>query len=181
MPKLFSISQIFELKYPAKENIARIALLALGYTFEVVSRDCPEMKAEIAGWNEGRTFALGVLPDGPAVTMKKENGRIKYLGRGIKNPSLIIYFKNMDAALMVFTGLMGAHTAAVQNRVIIHGNITESVEVVRAMAIVQAYLFPDFVVRRTYKRPPKFTTIQKWRKAGVMAGLVPGLLLIGGR
>jgi len=177
MKNPLSISQVFDMKYETKAQLAETALLALSVVFETLSGNCGEMKMEIAGWEEGRTFAMGILPDGPAVTLRKEKGKIKYLGKGIRNPELAIYFKNMDSALLVFLGQMGAHTAAIQRRTIIHGNLGKAVETVRAMAVVQKYLFPDFIVNATFKRKPTFTFSQKMLKAQLYATLAPSLIL----
>ncbi len=175
--KLFSISQVFDLEYEKKYKIVETVMLALGVGFEVVSKNVPEMQKEISDWEDGRVFSLAVMHGGPAVSMKKENGVIKYLGKGVKDGKLVLYFKNIDSALMVFTGLMGAHTAAVQRRTIVHGNIGQSVQAVRAMAIVQKYLLPEGMVRKNSKRPPQLSFNDRMRKVVVITGLLPGLAL----
>ena len=173
----FLIDRISKMDYPTKESIAGVGLLALGVSFEWLSGASSEMQKEISNWRDGLVFSIGVLPDGPAVTLEKKRGRIVYLGRGFHDPELGIYFKNMDSGLLVFLGLMGAHTAAVQRRTIIHGNVVEAVRVVRAMNVVQKYLFPGFVVNRTFKRAPEFGFTDYIIKGMTYAGLLPNMLL----
>jgi len=164
-----------------KRRIARIALLALGVAFEYLSRHCAGVRKEIAGWEEGRVFSIGILQDGPAITLKKENGVIRYLGQGLKQPELTVYFKNIDSALMVFVGMIGAHTATVQHRTIVHGDIGMAMEILRAMSVVQLYLYPGFVLKNTYRRPPTYSFGELMLKAWFMLRLGPGLIAAAGR
>ncbi len=175
------MTRIFLLSFKAKQRIAAIALLALGVTFEYLSRKSKALKDEIAGWEEGRVFALSVMRDGPSVSLKKENGAIRYLGYGLKDSDITFYFKNIDSALMVFVGMMGAHTASIQHRTIVHGDLGKAMEVLRAMNIVQMYLFPGIVLKTTFKRPPKMSFGQLLLKAWVMIRLTPGLIAAAGR
>ncbi len=164
--------------YKTKRTVVQTSLLALATAFEILSKSSDELKAEIDDWEEGRVFALGVMPNGPVVTMKKEGGRIKFLGKGFKeNPELVIYFKNIDSALLPLTGQMGAHIAFAQHRAILHGNVGEAIQVNRAMNIVQKYLMPGIVLKKTSKRPPKYTFSQRMLKTRVMAMLGVGLAM----
>jgi hypothetical protein len=175
------MAKIFLLSFKTKQRIAAIAMLALGVTFEYLSRKCAALRSEIAGWEEGRVFSLSVMREGPSVSLKKENGAIRYLGFGLKSPDIAFYFKNIDSALLVFTGMMGAHTASIQRRTIVHGDIGMAMETLRAMNIVQMYLFPGFVLKATFKRPPKMSFGQLLFKAWVMLRLCPGLIAAAGR
>ena len=96
--------------FKAKQMVVKTALLALGVAFEMVSKGSRELQDEIEDWEEGRILKLGVLPDGPALSVRKEGGRLVYLGSGDYNAGLNIYFKNMDCAFMVLSGQIGADT-----------------------------------------------------------------------
>ena len=163
--------------YRKKKAVVSTALLALGVAIDIVSRHSPELKKEIADWEDGRVFSLGVLPDGPAISLRKEAGRIRYLGKGFKEPKLRFLFKNIDCALLQVTGKMGAHTAYAQHRAILHGNIVEGMQTSRALNIVQAYLSPGPALKKTMKRPPKLTLAQRLIKVRVMATLPLAMLL----
>jgi hypothetical protein len=169
------MNRLFSLSYPVKRGIARVALLALGAGFEYLSRHCDKLKEEIAGWEEGRVFALSILSEGPTATLKKENGVIRYIGGDAKNADIVFYFKNIDSALMLFAGLIGAHTASAQHRTIVHGDIGVAMEALRAMNIVQSYLYPGFVLKKTFKRAPKMSFGELALKAKVMLVLLPGI------
>jgi hypothetical protein len=160
----------------AKAVLCRTSLLALGMTFELASDHAPEMAAELAPWDEGRRIGIGVLPNGPHITLEKRGPRLVYLGQGLADPHVAILFKNLDSAVLVFTGQIGAHHAVAENRVVVRGPNHQAMEATRAMAIVQTYLFPGLILAKTFKRPPVLTRAQLLAKARVYAGLVPALV-----
>ena len=169
------------MSYRVKKAVVSTSLLALGAALEIVSKHSPELKAEIADWEDGYVFSIGVLPDGPAISLEKQGGRIRYLGKGYKNPKLRLLFKNIDSALLPMTGQMGSHTAAAQHRTILHGNLGEAMKVSRAMSIAQLYLNPGFVLKKTMKRSPKLTPAQLLLKARVVATLGISMLVNAGK
>ena len=159
--------------YKIKKAIVRTSLLALGTAFEIVSKRDRDLRAEIGEWEEGRVFSLAVLPDGPAIVLKNESGRIRCLGSRPHDSQPRILFKNMDCAFMPLTGLMSADMAFVQHRAILEGNVGAGMEVARAIAIVQNYLLPGFMLKRVCKRVPRFTPGQMLLKIWVLAALLP--------
>jgi hypothetical protein len=155
------------LAYRLKKAVVGIALLALGGTFERVSKHSAQLKEEIKGWKKGIVISLGVLPKGPSISLKEENGTIRYLGRGYRNPDVKILFKNMDSAFIPFTAQMGSHTAFIQHRALLHGSVVDGIKANRAMGIVQAYLLPGIVFGKVFKEPPKLTFREKLLKLNV--------------
>ncbi|MFC1849141.1 hypothetical protein ACFL27_02930 [candidate division CSSED10-310 bacterium] len=176
METALKASDIFWRSHTMKKMTARISLLALGVTFELTSKYVPEMHAEISDWENGRRVGIGVLPQGPNVTVIKKGNRFRYLGMALKDPHISVLFKNMDSAMLIFTGLIGAHQAVAENRVCVHGENYQAMQVTRAMAIVQTYLFPDFLLRKTFKRPPVLSARQVATKAKIMGLLLPKLI-----
>lgn len=167
--------------YKLKRAVVRTSLLALGAGFDLVSRHSRELQAEIATWEEGRVFSLGVLPNGPRVSFRKEGDRIRYLGTGDYRPSLEVLFKNLDCALLPLSGRISADTAFVQRRAILRGSISQGIQTGRALRIVQAYLLPGFMLRRMMKRAPALDPVQRFVKAGIMAALGVMMLLSLGK
>jgi hypothetical protein len=165
------------ISYQVKKIVVETSLLALAAAFEIVSKHAPEMKAELADWEDSRIFSLGVLPNGPAISLQKKGSEIHYLGKGYHNPQLKILFKNLDSAILPFTGQIGSHIAFVQRRAILQGNVGEAMQISRAMAIVQSYLMPGLVFDKIFKRPPKLTPAQLFLKARVMAMLGPSIFM----
>lgn len=163
------------LPHGVKKVVCRVALAALGVTFELCGRMVPEMHRELEGWREGLRVGIGVLPSGPDVTVKHLGGGFRYLGDGLQTPDVSILFKNLESAMLVFTAQIGAHTAVAEDRVIVRGPNDAAMAVTRAMAIVQTYLFPGVLLERTFKRPPRLGPRQLATKAAIMGLLVPEL------
>jgi hypothetical protein len=143
--------------YKVKKMVVSTSLLLLGVAFELVSKYCKDMQDELKDWDAGRVLALGVLPDGPFIAVRKDLDRLKYLGKGDHGAKIKILFKNMDAALVMLTGQVGAHTGFAEHRAIVHGSINEAMQANRAMALVTKFLFPGIWLKRITKRPPKMT------------------------
>ncbi|MFO8058457.1 MAG: hypothetical protein R6V10_14300 [bacterium] len=162
--------------FKAKRTLVKTSLLALAAAFEMVSRNSPDMKAELAEWDSGRVFTVGVLPDGPSITMRKESDGLHYLGTGQHDADLKMLFKNVDSALMALIGMIGAHTAFAEHRAIIHGSLYEAMQINRAMVIVQKFLLPGPVLKRITKRPPVMSAHDYVIKARVMTGLAAVML-----
>ena len=155
----------------AKAALARVSLLALAAMFELASRRVAALRDEVLRWEDGRRVGIGVLPCGPYVTIAARAGRIDYLGAGLRSPQVSLLFKNLDSALLIFTGQLGAHQAVAENRVCIHGDNAKAMQVTRAMAVVQSYLMPRWQLRRTFKRVPTLSARQRATKALLMAAL----------
>ena len=81
------------LLFKLKSIVVKISLLALGVSFELLSKFSPEMQKELEDWDEGRVFSLGVYPGDPMIAVKQEGNRLKYLGTGDHGAELKILFK----------------------------------------------------------------------------------------
>ena len=164
-------------KYRMKRSVAGISLAAFGAAFELASRHVPAMREEIASWDMGRRVTIGILPNGPKITIENRGDRIANLGGGDYDPALSILFKNIDSALLVFLGRIGADGAVAENRITVWGNNAHAMQATRAMQIVQAYLFPDFILKHTFKRPPHYTFAQRLAKLRIMGELAPVMIM----
>ncbi len=176
-----SLSPVVRAAVMAKRGLCSGALLGLAAVFEMTSRYVPEMGKEIADWDDGRRVTIGVLPSGPYITIQKVGERLRYLGARSVDPSVSILFKNLDSAVLVFTGQIGAPWAVAENRICVHGSNTEALQVTRAMAIVQTDLFPGLILKKTFKRPPQLTVAQMANKARIMGLLTPRMIRMAGR
>jgi hypothetical protein len=70
--------------------------------------DASRVQAEVRGWEEGARIAMKVDPAGPAMTLERREGRLRFLGaREVPGADLVIAFKHIDGALPVLLGLPG--------------------------------------------------------------------------
>jgi len=170
--------------YPTIQSISKYELIDLtltfiGVAFEEVSRHAPDLKREIASWNERRRCSLGVLPKGPFITLQKVDDRIQYLGKRKVDPHMTFLFKNLDSALLVLTTQMSAHQALAESRILLDGQVSYGMELNRALAIVETYLFPQFILNRIFKRPPTLNLYQLAIKGIIYATMGPALIKNG--
>jgi hypothetical protein len=163
--------------FQAKRMTVQTSLIVLGASFEMASKWSDALKEEIKDWEDGRVISVGVLPDGPYMSVKKESGQLRYLGKGPREADLKIMFKNMEVAFLLLTGMMGAVQAFAEHRAIVHGSIEQAMEINRAMAIVQKYLFPGFLLSRLMKRPPTYTLNDWLCRVRINLMLGPALVL----
>ena len=162
--------------YKAKKALCRTVLLALGSALERASTFSPQLKHELEDWEEGFVFTMGVLPDGPYMSAKKDNGRVRFLGMRKADPDVAILFKNADAALPVFTAQIGTPVAGAQKRFIVEGNTSDTMKVARALDIVQSYLFPKLILKNILRRPPSLTGELAKMRARTYVEIVPALV-----
>ncbi|MCJ7689563.1 MAG: hypothetical protein MUO60_09635 [Clostridiaceae bacterium] len=101
---------------------------------------------------------IKVEANGPCLVMKKINNKLYYCGKSEIDADLSIYFKNIEAALLVLTGRIGIAQAFAEHRFIVKGDIMESMSLVRCLNIVEAYLFPNFIVKKILIKVPKKET-----------------------
>lgn len=138
-----------------KKILCAVLLFCLGRGFQTVSGRDPDVKKEAGAWDEGFRILFEVLPGGPYLSLRKEEGRIRFLGlKETGDSDLVIQFKNIEAAFMVLTTQMGTPRAFAEHRIGVRGNIPEAMRLIRCLNYVQYYLFPAFIARRVIKRLP---------------------------
>ncbi len=137
----------YQYKYSSnrmKYRVVKFVLSLLGKALQEVSKIDEEVQMELRALPDGFVGAMLVLPDGPSVAFRKDNGRLYYLGTDYpaENADLIVMFKNLESAFMVMTAQLSTHKAYAQHRISVRGDLVQAMIVTRCLNIVQAYLFP---------------------------------------
>ncbi len=148
-----------------KSAVASIVLFVLYRAIKVL-HDCDSrIRYEFASWPEGLILELAASANGPALFLKKSDGRLVRLRRKELKASthtvkadISIVFKSVDAAFLVLTGQIGVAQAYAQHRFTLQGDIAMTMSFVRCVDIAEVYLFPSFMTRRILKRIPKKQT-----------------------
>jgi len=165
---------------PKKSNFKRFVVTAgfyaLGRGSESVSRFNQELKSELSAWPDGYTIMLKVAPNGSELWLQKKGNTLKRISKQSASADLIVIFKNLDTAFKIFTTLSNVHTAFCHNRIMVYGNVSQSMVLIRILNIVQAYLFPPFLSKNVLKRVPKFSFVQHLQRIRVYTvGLLFGI------
>jgi len=163
----------------SKYELTDMLLTVIGVAFEEASKRVPELQREIASWNEGRRCGMGVLPRGPHILLEKRANRIHFVGKEPSDADVRFLFKNLDAAVLVLTAQMSSHQAMAECRILLDGQIAYGMEMSRALAVVETYLFPEFILARILKRVPRLNAHEMIIKGKFYAVLIPALLARG--
>ncbi len=154
-----SYQQIILGKKLIKNIIAKIVLFFLGRGIKASAFLDTYVIKEVEAWNDGLTILLKVNDSGPSLALQKEKGRILTKNpKKMKDPDLAIYFKNIEAALLVLTGQIGIDQGFAEHRYVVKGDISFAMSFVRVLYIVEAYLFPSFMTKKIFKRMPLKTS-----------------------
>lgn len=139
--------------------VVRIVLSILGKSFASTSRFQKNVMEEVSSWPEDFSFEMRVNPDGPSIALEKRKGILVYCKKGenTKAPDLIISFKNMKSAYLLFTAQMSTVRGYCEKRMSVSGDITIATSIIRCMNVIEAYLFPYIIARRVIKRVPKIS------------------------
>jgi hypothetical protein len=159
---------------PAPPLSAQRAYVAL--MMNVISRGLcaasvqdPEVKAEVARFPVGYRIVMTVFPDGPrfALTVTDE-GQFARCDVTDRDADLVIRFKHLTHAYLVFTFQEGTARAFANDRMVADGDLADSIRLVRCLNRMEALILPGMIARRAVKeyRPPGLG--EKLRGAGAI-------------
>lgn len=139
-----------------KRGIVRIIMLVLARGMVAGSKLDSRIKEETEQWHNGFSFMLKSDPFDKGVCLTWSYGKLKYSFKTTneQRADIIICFKNVEAAFLVFTGQLGIAKAFTEHRFTVKGDIFQGIPIVRCMNIVESYLFPRFISKRILKRIP---------------------------
>jgi hypothetical protein len=137
-----------------KSLVIKIVFFLLGRSFHSTSKLDPDIRKEIAHWEEGFTFMMKIFPNAPRMTVEKRRGILKYRGSAPESADLIITFKSLESAFLLFTAQCGTCQGFAESRFIVNGDIPLGMSLIRCLNIIQGYLFPSLISRLILKRVP---------------------------
>ena len=131
----------------------------MGRAVQAASRVDEKVRQEFRSLPEGFTFALAVIPGGPAMVVRKEGpDAARYRGGRLdRQPvDLTLAFKHLEAGFLTFTFRENTAIATARDRLIVDGDVACACSGVRILDTVQVYLLPKWVARRAVKRYPRW-------------------------
>ncbi|MEW5817717.1 MAG: hypothetical protein AB1798_20275, partial [Spirochaetota bacterium] len=119
---------------------------------------------EVSDLPEGFVFIMRVLPEGPGLRLvKNHTGKLRYAGAAGASDEgdLIIMFKNIEAAMLVLTFRESTAAAFTRDRMIVKGDLSKAMLLVRCLNILEVYLLPAFLAKLAVKRYPPWSFTRK--------------------
>jgi hypothetical protein len=137
-----------------KTFVVKTVLFILGRSFQSASKLDPDIKREIANWEEGFSFMMKVFPNGPRMMVEKRRGILKYCGSMPGSADLVITFKSLESAFLLFTAQCGTCQGFAESRFIVNGDIPTAMSLTRCLNVLQGHLFPSVISQLILKRLP---------------------------
>lgn len=141
-------------RFKGKILFEKVIMFFLYRGMKVLYKYDTRVHNEIADWPIGRTIVLAASQNGPELCMRKVSWGIVRTGN-IEDPDILISFKSIEGAFLVFSGQIGTAQAYAQHRFLVKGDIAEVMSIVRCIDLTEAYLLPKIMTKRILRRVPE--------------------------
>ncbi|USE36362.1 hypothetical protein [Endozoicomonas sp. SCSIO W0465] len=164
-----------------KRWYVRFMLAFIGHGLAMACRTDRLIQKEIAALPDDFTFSMRVMPRGPALSMKKSEGRIKLRRKnGSSRPDVDIQFKHLAHAYHTLSFQEGTTEAFARERMVVDGDLPSSMKLVRCFERLEVITLPRFIGRNIMRHYPDISLKEKLVGAlkiylGVLAGFVMGV------
>lgn len=126
-----------------------------------------EVRSEVARFAPGYRIVMTVFPDGPRFALSvSDDHRFVRGDFSEAEADLVIRFKHISHAYLVFTFQEGTARAFANDRMVADGDISDSIRLVRCLNRMEALILPGLVARRAVKEYRPLPLTQKLRTAG---------------
>ncbi len=147
-----------------KVAVVKIVMFVLGRSFQTVSRLDRETREDLEQMPDDYKMLYQVLPDGPRLGLVKDKkGFLRYIGQamGAQEADLVVFFKNIEGAFLVFSLQIGTARAYAENRVGVIGSLPMVMVLTRCLNAVETYLLPKLIAQRVVKRVPRVPFLRR--------------------
>lgn len=133
-----------------------------------------EIQRELSGFPKGFILQMTVFPSGPGFTLQVQpDGSLKSLNDFQGKPNLVIKFKHMAHAFLVFSFQEGTARAFANDRMVADGDLAFAIRLVRILDKMEALILPRLVAGLAVKRyPTSLGLSEKINKAARIYGKV---------
>ncbi|GMQ57812.1 hypothetical protein AN1V17_22070 [Vallitalea sediminicola] len=116
-------------------------------------------REEIIKWKDGYTIVIDTYKNGPKICFVKQgNSLLKKKYQDDMKTDIRIIFKYTNIVYEIFTGQIGLDKAYAQNRMIVKGDIFQTLKIVRMFYICECYLFPKFIWKKIIVEKPSLNS-----------------------
>lgn len=139
-----------------------------------------EIRAELAPFPAGFQIQMVVLPAGPGFVLECNGDGTADVAKNPKvKPDLVIKFKHVAHAFLVLSFQEGTARAFANDRMIVDGDLSQAIRLVRCLNKMEAIILPKLVAERAVKRYPALPVTEKITKAARIYGLVAKNFVLG--
>jgi len=137
-----------------------VMMRIVGWGLRAMSKVDPAVRAEADGFPAGALIEMTVMPHGPGMVLeKRDDGTFAYLGgRPPRKADLAVRFKHLSHAFAVLAFAESTPEAFAKARMVVDGDISSGVRLVRCLYRLETILLPKFIARRGMKRYPADVT-----------------------
>lgn len=130
-----------------KDFLCNIIFKVLARGVAVLSRKDSAVKAEFDALPENFCISLGIEPYGSYAFIVKRNGKV-YVSKTFDKPDLTVSFKTASGARQVMLAQSSIAESYCRHDLLVKGDISLAMGLVRAINRAEKYLFPHFMTKR---------------------------------
>lgn len=119
----------------------------------------PVVREELEPFPDGFTFEMGVLPSGPSLRLRKQNGVLVDGDHG--KPDLAIRFKHLRHALVSFTFRESVAQSFAAERMVLDGEIPHAMRMQRVLDRLLVLTLPHAIAEKALTRVPEIPRVEK--------------------
>ncbi|TXJ06640.1 MAG: hypothetical protein E6Q25_08980 [Acinetobacter sp.] len=137
---------------------AYVALMmdVIGRGLVMASQVDDEIKQEVAGFPAGLVFSMKVFPNGSRFVAKvQDDHSLKLLKDFNGKPDLTVTFKHLSHAFLVFSFQEGTARAFANDRMVVNGDVSYAIRLVRCLNKMEALILPKLVANLAVKAYPQ--------------------------
>lgn len=139
-----------------KRGLVGVVMTLLGKGIRYAYKVDERVKAEIDSLGDNCTIKMTVAPVGPSLLFGKADGKIFSKRCDYDTPAdIVMSFKGVEGALLMFTGRMGLGEGYAQHRFTIKGDLYKVMAITRIMSYVESEMFPKFITKKIMNPVPK--------------------------
>ena len=153
---------IDHLNYPFQRAYVSAMMKLIARLFQAGSEVDEDIMYEVDALPEGYIFRMEASPGNPSFMLQKKNNVMCVIPDDTPvKPTLVIRFKHISHAFLVFSFQEGTARAFANDRLLIDGNPSMAMKVVRCLNRVQAVVLPKLIAQRAIKTYPNMSWLSK--------------------
>ena len=135
----------------------------VGRALQAISEQDEKIQRETSVFPVGFVFSMQVLPSGPGFALRKTaDNTLEFLDSvPTEKPDLAIYIKHLEHAFRVLSFQESTARAFANDRMIVDGDISYAIRMVRALNRLEAFILPKLVAELAVKEYPQIPLPEK--------------------